>query len=187
MDLPFPDRRIYVGFFFHRFGDLRRATDDVFSSVDLPPSQIVRVGFGVKRWEDGAKGIEGTRKYVRRKIGAVLRGEEIDPSVPPPLEVSCTHFSGVSLSPTPWFWGHRSWKTRHSQIQPSGLTRRTSRISFGKTSESSSGNRSRGRIQAYRARPTTRSSRYTIRPLWMRSYSGRCPSRNGPDTFWSLG
>jgi len=56
------------------------------------------VGFGVKRWEDGAEGIEETRKYARRKIGAVLRGEEIDPSEPPLLEVSCTHFSDVSLS-----------------------------------------------------------------------------------------
>jgi len=70
--------------------------DGIFSSVDLSPSQIVRVGFGVKRWEDGAGGIEETRKYVRQKLGAVLRGEEIDPSEPPPLEVSCTHFSGVS-------------------------------------------------------------------------------------------
>ena len=57
------------------------------------------MAFGVKRWEDGAEGIEETRKYIRRKIGAVLRGEEIDPSEPPPLEVSCTHFSGVSRSP----------------------------------------------------------------------------------------
>ena len=68
-----------------------------FSSVDLLPSQMVHVGFGVKRWEDGADGIEETKKYVRRKIGAVLRGEDIDPSEPPPLEVSCTHFSGVGL------------------------------------------------------------------------------------------
>ena len=68
-----------------------------FSSVDLSPSQLVHVGFCVKRWEDGAEGIKGIRKYVRRKIGAVLRGEEIDPSEPPPLEVSCTHFSGVGL------------------------------------------------------------------------------------------
>lgn len=73
-------------------------SDGVFSSVDLPPSQIVRVGFDVKRWEDGSEGIEETRRFVRRKIGAVLRGGEIDPSEPPPLEVSCTHFSGVSLS-----------------------------------------------------------------------------------------
>ena len=57
---------------------------------------MVYVGFDVKRWEDGIEGIEETRKYLRRKIGAVLRGEEIDPSEPPPLEVSCTHFSGVS-------------------------------------------------------------------------------------------
>jgi hypothetical protein len=69
-----------------------------FSSVDLLPSQTVHVGFGVKRWEDGAEGIEETKKYVRRKIGAVLRGEDIDPSEPPPLEVSCTHFSGVGLA-----------------------------------------------------------------------------------------
>ena len=57
---------------------------------------MVYVGFDVKRWEDGIEGIEKTRKYFRRKIGAVLRGEEINPSEPPPLEVSCTHFSGVS-------------------------------------------------------------------------------------------
>ena len=74
----------------------KAAADVVISSVDLPPSQVSRVAFGVKRWEDGAEGIEGTRKYVRRKIGTVLRGEEIDPSEPPPLEVWCTHFSGVS-------------------------------------------------------------------------------------------
>ena len=72
---------------FHRFGDIKQAADGVVSSVDLPPSQVVRVAFCVKRWEDGAEGIEETRKYVRRKIGAVLRGEQIEPSEPPPLEV----------------------------------------------------------------------------------------------------
>jgi hypothetical protein len=70
-------------------------------SVDLPPSQMVRAAFCVKRWEDGAEGIEQTRKYIKRKIGMVLRGEEIDPSEPPPLEVSSTHFSGVSQ--LPWY------------------------------------------------------------------------------------
>lgn len=73
-----------------------QVADSIFLSVDLPPSQMVCVGFGVERWEDGIEGIEETRKYFRRKIGAVLRGEDIDPSEPPPLEVSCTHFSGVS-------------------------------------------------------------------------------------------
>lgn len=82
-------------FFSQRYENLERITDSWFSSVDLPPSQISRTGFCVKRWEDSTDEIEETKKYVRWKIGAVLRGEEIDPSKPPPLKVSCMHFSGV--------------------------------------------------------------------------------------------
>lgn len=94
MDVSLSYEWIYVGF----FTDLEawsRSLTVCLLSVDLPPSQIVRVGFCAKRWEDGAEEIGEVRKYVRRKLGAVLRGEEIDPSEPPPLEVSCTHFSGV--------------------------------------------------------------------------------------------
>ena len=148
---------------FHWFGDLKRIADAVVSSVDLPPSQVARVAFGVKRWEGGAEGIEETRKYVRRKIGAVLRGEEIDPSEPPPLEVSCTHFSGVGSSALLFY--HSSWRISHSQTRLSRSTRKTSRISFGKTNEGSSGDRSRGHIRPYRARLTTRFSHCTTRPL----------------------
>ena len=100
MDLPSSDGRKYVSV--SPVWRYKRAADGAVPSVDLPPSQVVRVAFGVKRWEDSAEGIEETRKYARRKIGAVLH-EEIDPSEPPPLEVSCTHFSGVWL-----FSGQRS-------------------------------------------------------------------------------
>ena len=48
---------------FHRFGDIEQAADGAISSVDLPPSQVVRVAFGVKRWEDGTERIEGTHCF----------------------------------------------------------------------------------------------------------------------------
>ena len=183
VDLSFPHGRIRVCSSSPIQGPGPGRLISLFLSVDLHPSQMVRVGFSAKRWENGADGIDETKKYVKRKLGAVLRGEEIDSSEPPPLEVSCTHFSSVRSTFMLWYSYHRSWKSCHSQIQSSHSTRKTLRISFSRTNESSSNGSSRERIGAYRAPLITRFSHYTIRLPWTRSFSGKYPLRNGPDMF----
>ena len=136
----------------------------------------------MKQWEDGAEGIEWTRKYVRRKTGAGSQGEEIaDPLEPPPLKVSCTHSSGVSLS-------HADvalslMEIPCSQIQPSDSTRKTPHILFCEIHKIPSGTWPRGRIRPSRTHLTTQPSHFTTRPHLMCSCSRRYPLNSGLDTF----
>ncbi|KAI0361180.1 hypothetical protein OH77DRAFT_1417397 [Trametes cingulata] len=60
------------------------------SSMVIPPHQVANVSLGARPWTGGAGATE-TREFVTRKIRAVLQEDPVDPSEPPPLDLSCTH------------------------------------------------------------------------------------------------
>lgn len=65
------------------------------ASGELAPQQLACATFGVSRWEESNDGPQNTRDYVRQKLGAIMQGQELDLSNPPPLDLLCRHFSQV--------------------------------------------------------------------------------------------
>ncbi|KAI0715153.1 ER-golgi trafficking TRAPP I complex 85 kDa subunit-domain-containing protein [Earliella scabrosa] len=77
------------------------------SVVSIPPRQAVEYSLGASPWRGGAGATE-TREFVARKVQAVLKGDQVDASEPPPLDLSCTHLAqGTNIVPL------RTPATRH--------------------------------------------------------------------------
>ncbi|KAI0686194.1 ER-golgi trafficking TRAPP I complex 85 kDa subunit-domain-containing protein [Earliella scabrosa] len=62
------------------------------SVVSIPPRQAVEYSLGASPWRGGAGATE-TRAFVARKVQAVLKGDQVDASEPPPLDLICTHLA----------------------------------------------------------------------------------------------
>ncbi|KAA1467917.1 hypothetical protein DENSPDRAFT_856966 [Dentipellis sp. KUC8613] len=62
----------------------------------LLPSQNLRIPFGVSPWGD-RKGAEETLQFVLDKLQAVLRGEDIGSSKPPPIDILCSYLPETTM------------------------------------------------------------------------------------------
>ncbi|KAI0800868.1 ER-golgi trafficking TRAPP I complex 85 kDa subunit-domain-containing protein [Fomes fomentarius] len=60
--------------------------------VTIPPHQAAQLSLGARPWSAGTGATE-TREFVSRKLAAVLKGEQVDASEPPPIELHCTHLA----------------------------------------------------------------------------------------------
>ena len=65
-------------------------------SASIPPHQTAEYSFGATPWRDGTGATE-TTEFVARKIEAVLKGDQVDPSEPSPIDLTCTHLAPVSM------------------------------------------------------------------------------------------
>lgn len=64
-------------------------------SASIPPRQAAEYSFGASPRRAGTGATE-TTEFVLRKIETVLQGGQVNPSEPPPIELSCTHLAEVS-------------------------------------------------------------------------------------------
>ncbi|KAI0652274.1 ER-golgi trafficking TRAPP I complex 85 kDa subunit-domain-containing protein [Trametes meyenii] len=60
------------------------------SSMVIPPRQVANVSIGASPWRSGAGALD-TRDFVNRKIRAVVQEDPVDPSEPPPIDLTCAH------------------------------------------------------------------------------------------------
>ncbi|TFK91662.1 hypothetical protein K466DRAFT_482283 [Polyporus arcularius HHB13444] len=75
--------------------------------ASIPPRQAAEYSFGASPRQAG-NGATETTEFVLRKIETVLQGGQVDPSEPPPIELSCTHLAeGTNIVPL------RTPATRH--------------------------------------------------------------------------
>lgn len=61
----------------------------------IAPSQSARFLFGASRWMEGS-GSDETRAFVSTKLSSLLKGENIDLTSPPPIDLVCSHISKVN-------------------------------------------------------------------------------------------
>ena len=128
------------------------------------PRGFRREAMGSQRRRD-----RGDQEVCQAETEAVSHGGEIiDPSEPPPLKVSCSHFSGAGVfSCRRCAAAHENLQRSDPAFKASHSTQKTSRISFCKKNETPSGGRSQGCTRSPRKHPTARPSHCRILP--------RCP------------
>lgn len=63
---------------------------------NIAPSQSARFLLGASCWMEGS-GSDETQAFVSTKFSGLLKGEKIDLTSPPPIDLVCSHISKVDV------------------------------------------------------------------------------------------